>query len=435
MRFAWDAIRRRPGRSAVTALGIGLAVALVVLLLAVGAGISSSAGYLATQSGVDLIGVSPGAAPPSTQFPPIASAHPLAQEIRRSDASVESASPWLIANLLFGNSSLWNRANQSSGGQDIPTGWAPNPGTSIGWIPSDNAGITTPLLVNGTGFTVPGDPYYANGSYNGPFIHEIVIDQGLATQLGVTVGSLIWTSPRSVAGPADVEGWYANATVFRVVGITEPYYLIPTASLAMFYLSELQYLTGSASAGADYASLLLIHLVNGASAGTAQSFLQSRFPGIGFFTLADILGSIQSEINLYSVFGELVGATGLVVATLFTTTVLLMSVDDRRKEIAILRAIGYPRATVGSYVVEESLLLAGFGLAVGLPLAYLMGLGLNRFLTGFLSGLPSGFVFIQFDPSVAALGLLIVFALGLLGSIAPVLRASWIPVSEELRTP
>ncbi len=435
MRFAWDAVRRRPGRSLVTALGIGLAVALVVVLLAVGAGISSSAGYLATQSGVDLIGVSPGAAPPSTQFPPIASAHPLAQEIPRADASVESASPWLLASLLFGNSSLWDRANQSSGGQFIPAGWGPSSGTSIGWIPSDNAGITTPLLVNGTGFTYPGDPHYANGSYDGLFTHEIVIDQGLATQLGVTVGSLLWASPRSVAGPAEVEGWYANATAFRVVGITEPYYLIPTAALAMFYLSELQSLTGSASAGADYASLILIHLVPGANAAATQSVLQGRFPGIGFFTLSDILGAIQSEINLYSVFGELVGATGLVVATLFTTTVLLMSVDDRRKEIAILRAIGYPRATVAGYVVEESLLLAVFGLAVGLPLAYLMGLGLNRFLTGFLTGLPSGFAFIRFDPSVAATGLGVVFALGLIGSIAPILRASWIPVSEELRTP
>ncbi len=435
MRFAWDGIRRRPGRSAVTSLGIGLAVALVVLLLAVGAGISSSAGYLATQSGVDLIGVSPGAAPPSTQFPPIASAHPLAHEIRQADASVESASPWLIASLLFGNSSLWARANQTSGGQGIPAGWVPTSGTSIGWIPSDNRGITTPPLVNGTGFTYPGDPHYANGSYDGLFTHEIVIDQGLAAELGVTVGSLVWANPRSVAGPAEVEGWYANATAFRVVGITEPYYLIPTASLAMFYLSELQSVTGSGSSQADYTSLILIHLVSGASAGAVQSLLAARFPGVGFFTLADVLGAIQSEINLYSVFGELVGATGLVVATLFTTTVLLMSVDDRRKEIAILRAIGYPRATVGSYVVEESLLLAGLGLAAGLPLAYLMGLGLNRLLSGFLSGLPSGFAFIRFDPSVAALGLLIVLALGLVGSIAPVLRASWIPVSQELRTP
>jgi putative ABC transport system permease protein len=435
MRFAWDGIRRRPGRSVVTALGIGLAVALVLLLLAVGAGISSSASYLALESGVDLIGVSPGAAPPSTQFPPIVSAHRLAPEIRSSDSSIESVSPWLLASLTFGNSSLWAAANLSSGGQAIPPGWSTTSGTSIGWIPDDNTGITTPLLVNGTGFTYPGDPHYANGTYTGPFTHEIVIDQGLATDLGVGPGAWIWASARSIAGPSEVEGWYANATAFRVVGITEPYYLIPTASLAMLYLSELQSLTGSASATADYASLLLIHLAPGASARTVQSVLADRFPGIGFFSINDILGSIQSELNLYSVFGELVGGTGLVVATLFTTTVLLMSVTDRRKEIAILRAIGYPRTTVGGFIVEESLLLAMGGLAIGLPLAYLLGVGLNRFLGGFLSGLPAGFTFIQFNPSVTAMGVLLVIALGLLGSIAPVIRAYLIPVSEELRSP
>jgi len=43
VRYALGAIRRRPGRAALTALGIGLAVGLVVLLLALADGIVASA--------------------------------------------------------------------------------------------------------------------------------------------------------------------------------------------------------------------------------------------------------------------------------------------------------------------------------------------------------------------------------------------------------
>jgi len=58
VRYALDAVRRRPGRSAMTSLGIGLAVGLVVLLLALSAGVQTSATTLASESGVDLVAAS-----------------------------------------------------------------------------------------------------------------------------------------------------------------------------------------------------------------------------------------------------------------------------------------------------------------------------------------------------------------------------------------
>jgi len=431
VRYAFDALRRRPVRSAMTSLGIGLAVGLVVLLLALSAGIQTSATTLATSSGVDLVAASDNTTILSGQFPPIQDAHSLATRIPAADPNVATASPWLISDLIFGNQSLWAAANGSS----VPSGWSPTESGTVGWIPSDNYGIQTPDLYNGTGFTAPGDPHYANGTYTGPSTHEIVLDQGLATVLHVGVGGLVWLGASQPPSAAALRGWYANATGFRVVGISGPFWLVPSALLAFAYLSELQEIVGGATAATDYASLVLIHLTDPTTVNTDQSVLAAAFPALTVFTLSNILGAVQHAVNLFRTFGELIGLIGVVVAALFATTVLQMSVDDRSREIALLRAIGHSRPSIGSMVLEEALLLAFFGLAVGLPIAYLTGVGMNLYLQHLLPGLPTSFSFVSFNAAVLLDGLGLVVAVGIAAAVAPAARAMQLPVAEELRAP
>jgi len=431
VRYALDAVRRRPGRSAMTSLGIGLAVGLVVLLLALSEGIQTSATTLATQSGVDLVAASANTTILSGEFPPIQGAHTLATRIPAVDSNVQTASPWLLGDLVFGNASLWAASNASS----VPGDWAPTESGAVGWIPSDNQGIQVPDLYNGTGFTQSGDPLYADGKYDGAATHEIVLDQGLATVLRVRVGDLVWTAPSEPPSPAALPGWYANATSFRVVGISGPFWLVPSALLAFVYLSELQKIMGGASPSTDYASLILIHLTDPTTANDDQTRLAAAFPQLTVFTLSSILGAIQHVVNLYRTFGEIIGVIGVVVAALFATTVLQMSVDDRSRELALLRAVGYSRPSVGWTVVEEALLLSFFGLVVGLPVAFGSGYAMNAYLRSLLPGLPTSFSFVSFDAGVLLDGLLIVLAVGLVAAIAPAARAMQLPVAEELRAP
>ncbi|MGD0718282.1 MAG: ABC transporter permease [Thermoplasmata archaeon] len=432
---AVDAIRRRPGRSALASLGIGLAAALVVLLLALSSGIQTSSTQLAAASGIDLLSTSANTSLSSSTFPPIPQSHPLASEIPANDSNVEVASPWLVSDLVFGNASLWAAANDSPNGSAIPAAWALTGSGSVGWIPSDNTGIEVPTLYSGSGFTYPGDPHYANGTYDGPVTGEVVLDQGLASVIRVGVGDLVWTSPSSAAGPEQVEGWYAQATAFRVVGVSSPFWLLPSAFLGFFYLSELQTMLGSGSASADYASLILIHLYDASNPGADAVRIAAAFPQLSVFTLQSILGAVQGAITLYRTFGEIVGAIGLVVAALFTTTVVLMSVDDRSREIALRRAIGHTRASVGLMVVEEAVLLSLIGLAIGLPLAFLATDLLNVLLLQRLGDLPTGFSFVSFDLGVIGAGVAIVVGIGLAAGIAPAARAMQLPIAEELRAP
>jgi len=211
--------------------------------------------------------------------------------------------------------------------------------------------------------------------------------------------------------------------------------LLPSALLAFTYLSELQSIVGGASSSTDYGSLVLVHLFDPTQATEDQSRIGAAFPGLTVFTLSEILGAVQHVVDLYRTFGELIGAIGLVVAALFTTTVLQMSVDDRSREIALLRAIGHSRARIAGLIVEEALLLSGLGLIVGLPVAYLGAVGINAFLLRLLAGLPSGFSFVSFDLTVILFGVAIVVGIGLIAGIAPAARAMQLPVAEELRAP
>jgi putative ABC transport system permease protein len=434
VRYALDALRRRPGRSLLTALGVGLATGLVVMLLALSAGVQTSATTLAYGSGVDLLATSSATANVSIlngALPPIPQAHQLATSIPRADPNAVVASPWLIGELIFGNASLWNAANSSS----VPAGWTYTGSGTVGWIPDDLTGIETPTLYNGTGFTAPGDPHYDNGTYAGPETHEIVLDQSLAGVLHVHVGQSVWADPAAPPSDAALPGWFANATEFQVVGISGAFWLVPSAELGYVYLSELQQLLGSASASTDNASLILIHLHNASTPATDQAKLALAFPQLLVTTLADLLGELQHVIDVYRTFGTLIGAIGLVVATLFATTVLQMSVDDRSRELALLRAIGHRRASVGLEVVTEGLVLSALGLAIGLPLAYGGAVALNAFLLHLVPALPAGFSFVSFDAGVIATGLAAVLAVGLVASTVPAVRAMQLPVAEELRAP
>ena len=434
MRYSADALRRRPGRTALTALGIGLATALVLVLLSVSAGIQASSFRLATSSGVDLLGTSSNTSlTSSSSFPPLTGAHVLAREIPQADPNVATASPWLVSDLVFANASLYEASNQSGNGSSIPAGWQPASATSIGWIPGENAGLEVPSIVAGTNLPSPGDPHYANGTYDGPRTDDVVLNSALAQLLHVSPNTTVWASPQSPSGPSSVASWFAEATPFRVIGVSGPFWFLPSAALGMFYLSELQQMVGGDSASTDYASLVLIHLVDPTQASQDQSRLTADFPSITFFTLGNVLGAIQHVVDLYRTFGTLVGLIGILVATLFTATVLLMSVEDRSRELALLRAIGYSQAQVGGFVVEEGLLLAFLGLAAGLPLGFLGATLLNAFLERLLVGLPAGFSFVTFNAAVLSQGVLEVVLIGFAASLIPLARALRIPVAEELR--
>lgn len=435
MQHAVRGIRRRPLRSALTAVGVGIAIALLAVLLALAAGVSGSAERLALSSGVDLLAVSANSTYTATGYPPIPGAHHLPAAMNATDPNIASASPWLVADVVFANASLAAAVNSSPNGSAVPSGWGPSGSSAIGWIPSLNAGIQLPTLLSGPGFPVGQDRHWGNGTYTGPSTHAVVLDNPLASVLDVGAGDHIWASPLAPSGPSDLRSWFSNATAFTVVGVSSEYWLLPSAPLGFFYLSELQQLLAGPALAGDSASVVLIHLHTNADPGRDQTLLAGTLHGLTILTVSDILNEIDAGVGLYRTFGTLIGAVGLGVAFLFTTTVLLMSVDDRSREMALLRAVGFSPRWIALEISEEGVLLTGAGVAFGLPLGYLLSLLLNSFLTRLLPGLPSGFSFVAFDLGVVSTAILGAVTVGLAASVIPIVQALRLPIAQELRAP
>jgi putative ABC transport system permease protein len=112
-------------------------------------------------------------------------------------------------------------------------------------------------------------------------------------------------------------------------------------------------------------------------------------------------------------------AIGAVFAALNT---MYAAVSTRTVEIATLRALGFDRLPIVVSVIAESLALALGGAIVGAAVAYT---AFNGYQASTIGGTYTQVAF-SFDVSLSilALGLGIAFLLGLIGGLAPAVRAA-----------
>lgn len=115
-------------------------------------------------------------------------------------------------------------------------------------------------------------------------------------------------------------------------------------------------------------------------------------------------------------------AASVVVAVIGVSNTLALSVIERRREAALLRALGMSRGGVGSMVSIEALLMAGVALVLGTGLGVLFG------WAGVSSLVSSDVLDVQLDVPLGELG--IVWGLGLLAAVL----AAAIPARTLSRT-
>ena len=110
----------------------------------------------------------------------------------------------------------------------------------------------------------------------------------------------------------------------------------------------------------------------------------------------------------------------LLIACVNVSSLLLARAAGRRKEMAVRMALGASRWRIVRQMLTESLILAGCGAALGLPLAYLATTSLSRADAFGIPLLPSARV----DISALGFSLLLACSTGLLFGIVPALRFS-----------
>ena len=87
--------------------------------------------------------------------------------------------------------------------------------------------------------------------------------------------------------------------------------------------------------------------------------------GADAVSTADRLAEFHAVENTYLSTFQTLGGLGLLVGTIGLAAVVLRNVLERRRELALLGAVGYRRGHIFTIVVAENLLLLGWGLAIG----------------------------------------------------------------------
>jgi ABC-type antimicrobial peptide transport system permease subunit len=93
--------------------------------------------------------------------------------------------------------------------------------------------------------------------------------------------------------------------------------------------------------------------------------------GFNVQSVAALLASFHRVENTYMATFRALGGLGLTLGTIGLAAILLRNVLERRKELALLRAVGYRPRHVAAMVMAENLLLLLLGLATGTSCALL----------------------------------------------------------------
>ena len=109
------------------------------------------------------------------------------------------------------------------------------------------------------------------------------------------------------------------------------------------------------------------------SSATAIAVLEDRLSDFGFDAqlTEERLANFHRVENTYLSTFQLLGGLGLVLGTLGMAAVLLRNVFERRRELALLRAVGYNSSHFALMVISENVLMLCCGLAIGFVCALL----------------------------------------------------------------
>jgi hypothetical protein len=392
---------------------IATAVALPVVLLSVGGGVSShelsdleNAGYQIVVSAFGEHGIS--------------GAHGLSARIETL-GSVAAASPVL---------SVAIDAFPPSAGATPVLAEGVVPGAFSATLgPSESGLFPSPLPL--------GDPtdaiHFDNGTYAGPATDDVMISSPLADADHVGVGASIVLSP----------GTNRSLGVdYRVTGVfgVAPTALGPTGAFAVVLpLSDLQVMTGFARGASgtliDAADTVEVALARAAQVQPAvlnrvAAQIQAVVPFYGVSTLSQQAQQLAAASGVLTGFYLALSSVGLIVGLLFLALVLVRRVESGRRSIGIRRALGLPGRWIAAEIVGSGLALAALGGGVGVLGGYLMVAALAAWGSSAVQEAARLAVFV---PTTLALLVLGVVVLSMFASAVAVRAALRVDITEALR--
>lgn len=245
--------------------------------------------------------------------------------------------------------------------------------------------------------------------------HTIAIDEGLAATAHLKVGDRVVLSsqpgqqPQGAALPNDTV--VISAIVRRGADPSE----VARGDLKLrMHLDQLQRLSGYG----DRVDRFAIATAPGADIDKTLERINNSAFGFRAYRSRDIAVETSRTFQVVSRFHRAIGVITIVASSVFLLCIMVLKVEERRRDIAALRLMGISRYSVVRTVVIEAALVAVLGSALGV----LIGAIVSRFVNWHYQALyrtPLEFSIITPSVVTVAVGLSLVLgiAAGLLASL------------------
>jgi ABC-type lipoprotein release transport system permease subunit len=422
-------LKRRSARTSLTIIGVSLAITLAMIMFSVSEGIRESTDEIIEESGIDLL-VTPQGGDIFFGTGEFEDARELANSINSTNDQIKGAYPVLRERMYI------------SKGLSIEENEPPKVTNALakGLTREANEAFETSKVIKGSDLPTPGDPFYAKGTFEGGtesenFTREIVINEPLAQQLQADLGDVLYISSELPVSLEDFDEWLNDTTWFRVEGIRTQSFEDEGDNGITIHLSELQYITGKFED--DMADMIVIDLYNPKDAKEVKNWLENDFEKsnkITAFTQEDIRAEIERFTSLYRGFSEMVAGITILVAMLFISTVMMISVKERTGELSALRALGFSRTSVFKLVLFESVLICLIGFVIGLIFGALGAEVINFYAHSMQTGLPEGFKIAKITPPLLLRATGSITIIGVLVGLIPAYWASRLNIVDALKS-
>jgi putative ABC transport system permease protein len=132
---------------------------------------------------------------------------------------------------------------------------------------------------------------------------------------------------------------------------------------------------------------------------------------------------------------SLVGALTLGIAGIGLMNIMLVSVQQRTREIGVEKALGAQRRHILTQFLAEALAITGVGGICGIALAYLVSIGVGRitFYSALAKNAENGDIRLLISPTTVIVATSILVVTGLVSGMIPAIRAANLDPIEALR--
>ena len=247
-----------------------------------------------------------------------------------------------------------------------------------------------------------------------PGVRTIAVDERLAADAGLQVGDrVVLAATPGGAGDTAIVGALVRRTA-------DPSEIARGEYRVRMHLGALQELAGYG----DRVDRFAVRTRGGVATDSALRRINDAAFGFRAWRSRDVAVETSRTFQVVSRFHRAIGVITIVASAIFLLCILLLKVEERRRDVAALRLVGISRRTIVGAVVLEASLIALVGSGVGVVVGWLASLLVNRHYQA-VYRTPLAFALVTPGTVLFAAGLSLV--LGVLAGLAAARRLVRVP--------